>query len=274
MAEKELDSAKQILADCCTTFSCRKCRLLFEVTIDLHLGDLFRSRRDSCTEKLSGYAETIYKSALDKLNLPEWKNAVSNPEDIGAENTTVCDAVGTNHSDIMVLPSKVDAPEMRIEAKKSGKTEKALKQLQGQCLMSEQNSRMTWSTYCSQRENGNIPCDIGLELAKFSKNQQCFTVPDALSQGGPLSKIESSAADSGCEFTCIDSKMKFWYCLAIELMESGSINNFVQIKWEFDRRRLLLKVLTGLGMVIKTRNQFFPPKVVCVCTYYVLFHEI
>ncbi|KAF5943040.1 hypothetical protein HYC85_020682 [Camellia sinensis] len=72
LAEKELQSAKQILADSCTAIACLKCRLLLEVTIDLQLGDLFRSRRDGNTanvsEKRLCYAEDLCKSALDKLN--------------------------------------------------------------------------------------------------------------------------------------------------------------------------------------------------------------
>lgn len=257
LAEKELLSAKQILADCCGTISCIKCRWLFEVTIDLHLGDLVRSRHDKYTaEKHSVDAETLYKSALDKLKLSEWINSVSSPEDIGFENITVCDAVGIDHSDVIEFPSKVEEPEMRIEAKKTRKTTKALKQLQGQCLVAEQNSRMTRSRYQSQKTNDNIPSDIQVGHAKNSNNGRCFVLPDAISQTGPLSKTESPAADSGCEVTCVCNKMKCWYCLPIKLMESGCINDFVHIKWEFARRRLLLKLLTGIGMVLKTHKSF------------------
>ncbi|CAL5349368.1 unnamed protein product [Camellia sinensis] len=97
LAEKELQSAKQILADSCTAIACLKCRLLLEVTTDLQLGDLFRSRRDGNTanvsEKRLCYAEDLCKSALDKLNCSEWKNSVSNPEAVGAENTIIGDAL-------------------------------------------------------------------------------------------------------------------------------------------------------------------------------------
>lgn len=266
MAEKELHSAKQILADCCGTISCIKCRWLFEVTIDLHLGDLVRSRHDKYTiEKRSVDAETLYKSALDKLNLPEWKNSVSSPEDIGFENIIVCDAVGMNHSHVNEFPSKVDEAEMRIEAKKTRKTKKASKQLQGQCLVAEQNSRMTRSRCRSQKTNDNIPCDVQVGRAKYSNNGHCFALPDALSQGGPLSKIESPAADSGCEVACVCNKMKCWYCLPIKVMESDCINDFVHMKWEFARRRLLLKLLTGIGMVLKTCKSFsFPRNWLCM----------
>ncbi|XP_058191839.1 separase isoform X2 [Rhododendron vialii] len=256
LAEKELHSAKQILADCCGTISCIKCRWLFEVTIDLHLGDLVRSRHDKYTiEKRSVDAETLYKSALDKLNLPEWKNSVSSPEDIGFENITVCDAVGMNHSHVNEFPSKVDEAEMRIEAKKTRKTKKALNQLQGQCSVAEQNSRMTRSRCRSQKTNDNIPCDVQVGRAKYSNNGHCFALPDALSQGGPLSKIESPAADSGCEVACVCNKMKCWYCLPIKVMESGCINDFVHMKWEFARRRLLLKLLTGIGKCLGIRGE-------------------
>jgi hypothetical protein len=42
--------------------------------------------------------------------------------------------------------------------------------------------------------------------------------------------------------------MRCWQCLAMAVMESGLVNNFVHMKWEVVRRRLLLRLLTGIGM--------------------------
>ncbi|KAL7205879.1 hypothetical protein ACSBR2_018738 [Camellia fascicularis] len=274
LAEKELQSAKQILADSCTAIACLKCRLLLEVTIDLQLGDLFRSRRDSNTanvsEKRLCYAEDLYKSALDKLNRSEWKNSVSNPEEVGAENTITCDAlereVGicasnsfactTNHLDIKEFLTKKDVPETKKEPKKSRKTKKTLNPLpQGQCLMAEHNPRMTRSKYHSQRNNKSIPCEVQVGLSKYSNNEQHFAFPDALGQIVPLLGIGSSAADSGCEMICVCNKMRCWYCLHIDVVESGCVNNFVRMKWEFARRQLSLRLLTGIGKCLEVRGE-------------------
>ncbi|GFY89325.1 separase [Actinidia rufa] len=226
LAEKELQYAKQILADCCTTISCLKCRLLF--------------------------AETLYKSALNKLT--EWGNSVSNLEEISVEKTIGCDALASEvgicasslsacapyQSDIInEFPSEVDVLETRIEAKKSRKVKKASRPLP--------QGLMTRSRYRSQRNNENIPCEVHVGLPKYSNNEQCVAFPNFLGQRGPVSEIKSSAADLRCEITCVCNNMKCWYCLPIEVMKSGCINNFVQIKWEFARRRLLLRLLAGRG---------------------------
>ncbi|GFY89199.1 separase [Actinidia rufa] len=275
LAEKELQYAKQMLADCCTTISCLKCRLLFEVTIDLHLGDLFRSRLDGDTGKLSVKslcnAETLYKSALKKLNLSEWRNSVSNREEISVEKTIVCDALAsevgicasglsaraTYQSDIInEVPSKVDVLETRIEAKKSRKAKKASKPLpQGECLMAENNSRMTRSRYRSQRNSENIPCEVHVGLPKYSNNEQCVAFPNFLGQRGPVSEIKSSAVDLRCEIASVCNNMKCWNCLPIEVMESGCINNFVQMIWEFARRRLLLRLLASIGKCVGAHGE-------------------
>ncbi|XP_057465962.1 LOW QUALITY PROTEIN: separase-like [Actinidia eriantha] len=275
LAEKELQYAKQMLADCCTTISCLKCRLLFEVTIDLHLGDLFRSRLDGDLGKLSVKslcnAETLYKSALKKLNLSEWRNSVSNREEISVEKTIVCDALAsevgicasslsacaTYQSDIInEVPSKVDVLETRIEAKKSRKAKKSIKVFAaGTMLDGGEYSRMTRSRYRSQRNSENIPCEVHVGLPKYSNNEQCVAFPNFLGQRGPVSEIKSSAGDLRCEVASVCNNMKCWNCLPIEVMESGCINNFVQMIWEFARRRLLLRLLASIGKCVGARGE-------------------
>ena len=96
ITEKELQNARKILADSCTDISCLKCRLVLEVTIDQQLTDLYRSHFDSDTKnppvnKLSD-AERLYNSALDKLNLFEWKFFLSTSEKTTTESTIVYDS--------------------------------------------------------------------------------------------------------------------------------------------------------------------------------------
>ncbi|KAI3778004.1 hypothetical protein L2E82_06951 [Cichorium intybus] len=51
----------------------------------------------------------------------------------------------------------------------------------------------------------------------------------------------------GCEGTCVSCEVKCWHCLPSEIMKSMSLTSLIQMKWECIRRRLLLRLLTGIG---------------------------
>jgi separase len=51
----------------------------------------------------------------------------------------------------------------------------------------------------------------------------------------------------GCEIICICNGKKCWFCLAREVKESGLLSNFIYLKWEFARRRLSIRLLSGIG---------------------------
>ncbi|XAR49404.1 Separase [Bertholletia excelsa] len=263
LAEKELQSAKQILADCCTSISCSKCRLLLEVSVDLQLGDLFRSYYDGNTGNTSVnrlyFAENLYKSALDKLNLSEWKNSISHPDKIDPKDTnahsSLAPKVRTYASNQLEIESRsrVEAVETKMGSKRSTKIRKAKKPSQhGQCLMVENNSRVTRSRYHSQRNNGSILSEIPVGLANCSDDEHPFSFPDAKEQKGPPL---DSTSDSRSEITCFCNKMKCWYCLPSEIIESGCLNNFVRLIWEFVRRQLSLRLLIGMGKCMVFRGE-------------------
>ncbi|GKF47807.1 hypothetical protein Tco_0137609, partial [Tanacetum coccineum] len=68
-----------------------------QVTVEKQLGDLSRSLFNNTTgnklyEELSK-AETLYRSAVDKLKLTEWKNCVSHPKKTTASNKIFCDSL-------------------------------------------------------------------------------------------------------------------------------------------------------------------------------------
>ncbi|KAL4372623.1 hypothetical protein AHAS_Ahas05G0000300 [Arachis hypogaea] len=97
-AEKELQNAKQILRDSNTTLCCSKCKLIFEVTLDQYYGDLHQSKYKTCEVKsFSSEHISFYESALAKLDLPEWKNSVSCPED-GSLKTAAVDVISAGTS--------------------------------------------------------------------------------------------------------------------------------------------------------------------------------
>lgn len=245
MAERELQSAKQILDDNCSLISCSKCHLVLEVTIDQQLGDLSRSQ----FHFNSIDTENIYKSALHKLS--EWKNSASKPEELSGERKVTYASnssphCATNHSDTRELPPRSDVDETKIEPKRTRKTRKGAKpipQAEGQCLREEKNIRMTRSRYRSSQSSGEcIQEEVPVGLTNHSKSKHVFAFPDELRHRGRGSDIKCSEVDFGDEATCA--------CDTLKVKESGgSIINFIHMKWEFVRRRLLLRLLTSIGMV-------------------------
>lgn len=236
------------MVDSSTIICCLKCRLILEATIDQQLGDLYRTHLDCTTENLSikrlSFAENLYKSALDKLSLSEWKNSVSSSEESCAEGI-----LSRNQLDAVELASTGEVPKVKMETR--SRKAKKLSQIlpQQQCLLSQNNSRLTRSKYRSCQDKSVIA--KGEEqacLTKYSNGKHVPVCTDPFSQEGSRVDVKSSMADFGSETTCICNKIKCWHCLPIEVMESGLLNNFISLKWEFVRRRLSLRLLTGIGM--------------------------
>ncbi|CBI23880.3 unnamed protein product, partial [Vitis vinifera] len=255
LAEKELQTAKQVMVDSSADISCLKCRLILEATIDQQLGDLYRSHLDCTTENLSikrlSFAENLYKSALDKLNLSEWKNSVSSPEESCAASI-----LSRNQLDAVTLFSTGEVTKVKME-NKSRKAKKASQILpQEQCLISQNNSRLTRSKYRScQDKSVSVQGEEQAGLTKYSNGKYVPAGTDPFSQKGSHVDVKSSMADVGSEITCICNKMKCWHCLPMEVMESGLVNNFIFMKWEFVRRRLSLRLLTGIGKCLGGRGE-------------------
>lgn len=254
LSEMELQSAKKILAHSCTASSCLKCRLMLEVSVDQQLGNLSRSRcfhaaGNVSIERLS-IAEGLYKSALEKLNLPEWKNSVTCPKEVkdGEGNAFACSA--TSQPDAMDLVSSHSAPKAKMEARKCRKTKNASKSLlKESSSITEHNTRLTRSKYRScQDQDVKNSTEVHIGLPKRVKGSNVCDLSDTISQSESLLDTKSGRVDLGCEITCICNKMKCWLCLAMEVKESGVLTNFIHMKWEFARRRLSLRILTGIGM--------------------------
>ncbi|XP_059463278.1 separase isoform X5 [Corylus avellana] len=282
MAEKELQSAKKILMDTSMNVSCIKCRLMLEATVDQHLGDLSRSNFDSTSadisvEKLS-HAENLYKLALDKLNLSVWKNCVSFPEKANAESlmlkkTLVKDAEcgASNHSACFVATeqdprkSTREQPKVKTEAKTSRK--KAPKPLLKEKIP-ENNSRLTRSRYRStQNQSMSTSGESQVGRSGYLKGNDVCDSSDLLCQGELLLVTKSCTVAFGCEVKCISNNMWCWQCLSMAVMDSGLLNNFVHMKWEVVRRRLLLRLLIGIGKCFGNRGQIHE-------THKVLFQSI
>lgn len=207
-------------------------------------------------ERLS-HAEEIYRSALDKLNISEWKNSISLPERASSESTLLKKASVENVEKVVdsTLP-QLETMELtsgnrlneKVDGKKCRKTKNAPKSLlKDLYLVPEPSYRITRSKYRSSQNkclNGSIEVPRG--SSKQTKGNNVSNLSDTPSQEESVSETKSCIVDAG---TCICNKMKCWQCLPGEVIESRLLVNFVNIKWEFVRRRLSLRVLTGIGML-------------------------
>ncbi|XP_065870788.1 separase isoform X2 [Euphorbia lathyris] len=259
LSEKELQKAKQILADSITTFSCLKCRLMLEVNVDMQLADLYRNRifletRNVSMQRLSP-AESLYKSSLYKLILPEWRNSVSCPQEVEDRKNCACSA-STQPDIVAFVPTKPEA-NARMKDRKCRQTKNAAR-----CLLKEQtsitecNTRLTRSRYrSSQSQSANSFDEVQLGLSKHLNGNHEYGSSDTINRGKSVSEMRSKTVNLGSGVACICNNMKCWFCLAGEVKQSGSLINFIHMKWELLRRQLCLRVLSGRGKCLELHGQ-------------------
>ncbi|XP_020873224.1 separase isoform X2 [Arabidopsis lyrata subsp. lyrata] len=87
LAEIELQNAKEILIANQRDFSCFKCKLKLEVTLDKQLGDISRKKIDRVSQT-DGFlhAESLFSAALGKVCCSAWKSCIrSHGEEIAEE---------------------------------------------------------------------------------------------------------------------------------------------------------------------------------------------
>ncbi|KAG6652968.1 separase isoform X5 [Carya illinoinensis] len=270
LAEKELQSAKKILIDTSTAFSCIKCRLIMEATIDQHLGDLSQNTFDSTKAEISVerllHAENLYKLALDKLNLSVWKNHVTFPEKANAESTVlkknhVKDAecgVSNNSAHFVATEQdrrkKRDVPKTKVEAKKF-RNDAPKPLVKENCLIPEKNSRLTRSRYRSmQNQSMSTSGEFQVGISRYLKGDNASS-SNTFTQQELLRETKGCNAAFGVKIKCICNNMWCWQCLVMEVIESGLLNNFIHLKWEFVRRRLSSRLLSDIGKCFGNRGQ-------------------
>lgn len=242
LAEKELESAKRVLVDSGSLISCSKCKLILEVTVDQQLGDLVRSRfintiGNKLHEDLSK-AEILYRVAVDKLKLSEWKNCVSNFRETSSRNTMFCDSVLIGGNDGSILSSCANQTEQKaIQPKVTKKGRKTVKSL-------PQEQHVTSRVTRSSKQKSEY---AQIEVQNVVVGKQPYVCDDAhIGKGIQKSRVVSMCA-CGCEVTCVFDDVNCWHCLPTGIMKSRSLNSIIQMKWECTRRRFLLRLLIGIG---------------------------
>ncbi|XP_014518647.1 separase isoform X1 [Vigna radiata var. radiata] len=235
LAEEELKSAEQILKESSTSFCCSKCKLKLEVTLYEYLGDLCQSKFGTCDGVMSKEtAKNWYMSALDKLHLSEWKNPLSCPED-GNDGTCTC---------FIMKEAGENINKSMKAGRETRKTKNAAKVLPKEPHLVVQNkSRVTRSRYrSSQSEDTSIYRKS--EVRETLQENHVSDSSDGLSKNGTVLSKTGCPFNSRCTTTCVLSKMRCWYCLPSEVVKSGLLNDFINLKWEFVRRQLSMKLLS------------------------------
>ncbi|GJS63270.1 separase [Tanacetum coccineum] len=136
-------------------------------------------------------AETLYRSAVDKLELTEWKNCVSVPNKTTSSKKMFCDSLMIGGIDVNMASAfgnKIEQEEIQPKVTKKGKKTAE-------------------------------PLPQGIKMSK----------PGCITSGGSI------CDDKDC-----------WHCLSYEVMKSLSVESIIQMQWEITRRRLLLRLLTGI----------------------------
>ncbi|XP_030477632.1 separase isoform X2 [Cannabis sativa] len=261
LAERELKGAKQCFDDRRSEISCLKCRLMLKVTIDQHLGDLSQSTMVDSSGKLSMkssfHAETLYKSAIDLLNLSDWDSSASLPNEASAGNIVLQLEKGVDynvsntsaHTEEAQLdinkPSRKGA-KVKNEVKNCRRTRNSTKVLlKDEDVIPEKAFRSTRSKYqSSQNKNISSNVQVGCE----SDSSGTFSERDLMLE------IKSNKNAFGNEDSFCN-KMRCWHCVHLEGTKNGLIVNAIDMKWEFIRRKLLLKLLTSLGNYFGDRGQ-------------------
>ncbi|PPD67278.1 hypothetical protein GOBAR_DD35847 [Gossypium barbadense] len=256
-AEQELQSAKRILVDSSSHCSCIRCRLMLEANLDQQLGDLFRNLFDisiinDSKGKLSR-AEVLYKSALEKLNCSEWKNIICDAEsnvDLAVRNTII------NGED--VAGNAATQPEA-IGARKGRKTKNVSKSVMKEqhVIPERRSSRVTRSRFrSSQNQSTTCTGEAQIEISKHSNGNVASKLSDTcwekdsslLGKGSCMEELTS-------EIACFCNQTKCWHCLPAEIMKSGLLIYFINMKWEYAHRKLLVRILTGTGKCLGYGDQ-------------------
>ncbi|XP_040943419.1 separase isoform X2 [Gossypium hirsutum] len=256
-AEQELQSAKRILVDSSSHCSCIRCRLMLEANLDQQLGDLFRNLFDisiinDSKGKLSR-AEVLYKSALEKLNCSEWKNIICDAEsnvDLAVRNTII------NGED--VAGNAATQPEA-IGARKGRKTKNVSKSVMKEqhVIPERRSSRVTRSRFrSSQNQSTTCTGEAQIEILKHSNGNVASKLSDTcwekdsslLGKGSCMEELTS-------EIACFCNQTKCWHCLPAEIMKSGLLIYFINMKWEYAHRKLLVRILTGTGKCLGYGDQ-------------------
>ncbi|CAA7060137.1 unnamed protein product [Microthlaspi erraticum] len=235
LAEKELQNAKEIIIANQREFSCIKCKLKLEVTLDKQLGDISRKQVDSASRiSQNGFlpADSLFSAALGKICCSAWKSCIRSHGEEISEAIRIDDNVG------------------EVLGYKSSKTKPSIHKEPTGCKGSRRGRKPKTSQTCVSKDHDLIPESTSrltrsMRQSRKEQPQNCSNVHDISDcSGGERLLLDTKNAINGF---CICYKEKCMECLSVEVKESGSLNSLVSLKWEICHRRLASSILVNLG---------------------------
>lgn len=246
LAEKELQNAKDIIIANQREFSCVKCKLKLEVTLDKQLGDISRKQIDYArVSQTDGFlhADSMFSAALGKICCSAWKSCIRSH----GEEITKGIAIDRNGGEVLGHKSSKTKLSIKKDPAGSKGSRRGRRPKSSQTcvsmdhdLISEPTSRLTRSMHQSLKEQRQN-CSNVHEVV--SKKPSFCDISDG--SGGERVLLDTENAVHGF---CICYKGKCQQCLSEKVMESGSLNSLVSLKWELCHRRLASSILVNLGM--------------------------
>ncbi|XP_048596928.1 separase-like isoform X3 [Brassica napus] len=239
LAEKELQNAKEILNANKRDFSCGKCKLKLEVTLDKQLGEISRKKLERVSQT-DGFlhAEGFFTAALGKVCCPAWKSCIRSHGEEILEGI----AIEENGGEVSGK-TKLGINKEPTESKGSRRGRRA-KSSQNRVskdhdLISEPTSRLTRSMRQSLKEQ----CQTHILVPEVGSRKAGFC---DRSDGSGCERVFLDTKNTGHGF-CICYKGKCMQCLSEKVTETGSLNTLVSLKWELCHRRLASSILVDLG---------------------------
>ncbi|EOA19088.1 hypothetical protein CARUB_v10007755mg [Capsella rubella] len=240
LAEKELQYAKEILIANQRDFSCVKCNLKLEVTLDKQLGDISQKKIDRVSQT-DGFlhAESFFSTALGKICCSAWKSCIrSHEEDIAVE--IVIDRTGGE-----VLGHKPSKTKLSIKEPTGNRGSRRGRRANQACLSKDQDliSEPTLRLTRSMRHSVKEQCQNRSNVPEIVSKKPKFC---SRSDGSRDERVLLDTRNAVPGF-CICYKEKCLQCLSEEVTETGSLNSLVSLKWEFCHRKLASSILVSLG---------------------------
>lgn len=246
IAEKELRSAEKILADNSDMISCDRCACMLEISINHQITELLLN--SSCSSGESHFAKrlsdagSLYRSALHKLNLSKLWDFIS--EESTADQLIFKES-STGSRAIELPDSKRSISTRPRRTKKEAKPA-----TQRHDMVADQNRRITRSSHRSLTETlESAPSDRQSAPSAGLFNEHLSNSVARPAHSGPDSKNKLPVTEFQSAITCLCNRMKCWHCLYGEATSSSSIHNFIHMNWELVYRKILLRLLVGIGML-------------------------
>lgn len=112
------------------------------------------------------------------------------------------------------------------------------------------NSGSLVSVECSCAGSENTNEEKAEKSPKRAKRTESLVTPGSEVMSHSISQVSQPGCTSylTCSKDCSFSKMGCWHCLPSEVVKSGLLNDLINLKWEFIRRKISMNLLARSGM--------------------------